>query len=56
MTSELLSYLPGLYQAASAALMASAVIMPEARLESIQGCTLAALTGFLAIVIKEVNA
>ena len=56
MKRALLGYLAGLCQAASAALMASAVIMPEVRLESIQGCTLAALTGFLAIIIKEVKA
>ena len=53
MKKELLHYLAGLCQAASAALMASAVIMPSARLESILGCVVSSLFGVLAIVLKE---
>ena len=53
MKKELLQYLAGLCQAASAALLASAVIMPEARSESLCGCALAALMGAMAIIFKE---
>ena len=53
MKKELLSYLAGLCQAASAALLASAVIMPDARIESMFGCTASALLGGIFIVLKE---
>ena len=45
MKKALLHYVAGLCQAASAALMASAVIMPDVRVESVQGCAIAALIG-----------
>lgn len=53
MKKELLTYISGLCQAASAALMASAVIMPEARLESMLGCAASALMGGIFIALKS---
>ncbi len=53
MNKELLQYLAGLCQAASAALLASAVIMPDMRNESLFACGIAALSGALAIIFKE---
>ena len=53
MKRELLQYLAGLCQAASAALMASAVIMPTMRTESVLGCLTCAALGALAIYLKE---
>ena len=55
MKKALLHYVAGLCQAASAALMASAVIMPDVRVESVQGCAIAALIGCLAVIIKEIR-
>ena len=52
MKRELLGYLAGLCQAASAALMASAVIMPEARLESMTGCAASAVMGGIFIALR----
>ena len=52
MKKELLGYLSGLCQAASAALMASAVIMPDVRTESIAGCIAVAAIGAVAIILK----
>ena len=51
MKRELLGYLAGLCQAA-AALMASAVIMPEARLESMTGCAASAVMGGVFIALR----
>ena len=53
MKKELLKYLAGLCQAASAALMASAVIMVEVRTESVLGCVVCACFGAGAIFLKE---
>lgn len=53
MKQDLLNYLAGLCQAASAALLASAVIMPETRMESMLGCGIAAFMGALAIIFKR---
>lgn len=52
MKKELLGYLAGLCQAASAALMASAVIMPDMRVESIAGCAVVAVFGAIAAALK----
>ena len=49
MKKELLAYVAGLCQAASAALMAAAVITPSMRTESILGCVVAAVLGAIAI-------
>ena len=54
MKRELLHYLAGLCQAASAALMASAVIMPDMRTESLLGCTASAIMGLTFVYFKEV--
>ena len=54
MKRELLHYLAGLCQAASAALMASAVIMPDMRTESLLGCTVSAIMGMAFVYFKEV--
>ena len=53
MKRELLHYLAGLCQAASAALMASAVIMPDARTESVLGCLACTIFGIMAVILKE---
>ena len=53
MKKELLGYLAGLCQAASAALMASAVIMPDVRAESIAGCSVVAIFGAVAAALKS---
>ena len=53
MKKDLLAYLAGLCQAASAALMASAVIMPEARVESMLGCAASAVMGGIFIVLRH---
>lgn len=53
MKKDLLSYLAGLCQAASAALLASAVIVPEARIEALFGCYASAMLGLLFIVLKH---
>ncbi len=50
---ELLVYLSGLCQAASVALMASAVIMPDMRIESMIGCMASAILGGVFIVLKN---
>ncbi len=52
MRKELLGYLAGLCQAASAALMASAVIMPGVRAESMSGCAASAILGGIFIALK----
>jgi len=53
MKKELLGYLVGLCQAASAALMASAVIMPDVRGEALAGCVTVAIMGAGIVVLKE---
>ena len=53
MKKELLGYLAGLCQAASAALMASAVIMPDVRVESVTGCAVVAVLGAVAAALKS---
>ena len=53
MKKEILSYLIGMTQAAAAALLASAVIMPSARMESVLACHAAALVGVLLVILKN---
>lgn len=53
MKKDLLGYLAGLCQAASAALMASAVIMPNVRTVSVAGCAVVAIMGAIAVVLKS---
>lgn len=52
MKQELPNYLGGLCQAASAALLASAVIMPDMRTQSLFGCAIAAVAGGVAVILK----
>ena len=52
MRKELLQYLAGLCQAAAAALMASAVIMPDMREESLWGCVAAMIVGAFLVCLK----
>lgn len=53
MKKELLAYLAGLCQAAAAALMASAVIIDDARTESLLGSVVAMGIGLALVWIKE---
>ena len=53
MKRELLGYVVGLCQAASAALLASAVIMPPARAESIFACFICAIIGAFLVFLKN---
>lgn len=52
MKKELLTYLIGLCQAASAALLASAIIMPEMRGEALFGCYASAIIGAILVILK----
>lgn len=52
MKKEILAYITGLCQAASAALLASAVIVPDARTEAIITCFLCAVIGFATVYMK----
>lgn len=49
--NRILAYLAGLCQAASAALLASAVIVPAMRIQSILGCIVSALIGVVCIIM-----
>lgn len=53
MKRDFYNYLIGLSQAASAALLASAVIVPEARLEATIGCLISAFWGALFVFLKH---
>ncbi|WP_298034642.1 hypothetical protein [uncultured Desulfovibrio sp.] len=53
MKKDFLAYLTGLCQAASAALLASAVIVPEARAEALLMCYLCAGLGMLFVFLKN---
>ncbi len=53
MRNDLLNYLAGLCQAASAALLASAVIMPDVRVDSLIICVVSAVLGGIFIILKE---
>lgn len=53
MKKELLAYLAGLCQASAAALMASAVIIDDARVESLCGSVVAMAIGLALVWIKE---
>lgn len=53
MKQDLLLYLIGLCQAASAALLVSGIIMPEARLQSLLGCFFSAITGIVLVILKN---
>ena len=51
MKNALLQYIAGLCQAASAALLASAVIVPAHRIASLFGCYVCAMLGLLLIYL-----
>ena len=53
MKNELLSYVVGLCQAASAALLASAVIVPDSRPDALLGCYIVAALGALFVFLKH---
>ena len=53
MKKEILAYLIGLCQAASAALLVSAVVMPPARAESIFACYIVAAVGLFLVYQKN---
>ena len=55
MKKELLQYLSSLYQAASAALLASAVIVPEARIAALFGTYICAMLGMLFVYLKHLG-
>ena len=53
MKKELLKYLDGLCQAASAALLAGAVIMPDIRAQALWGAAATAILGAVFVVLRE---
>jgi hypothetical protein len=53
MKKELLHYVAGLCQAASAALLAGAVIVPDMRASAISGAAAAAIIGAALVALKE---
>ncbi len=53
MKQAILGYLAGLCQAASAALLASAMIIPEAMVVSIAGSSVTAVIGLAMVILKE---
>ena len=53
MKKEILAYLAGLCQAASAALLASAVIVPEQRAAALFACYIAAALGLFFVFQKS---
>jgi hypothetical protein len=56
MKRELLKYLSGLCQAASAALLASAVIMPDTRTTSLIVSALVSIMGAVFVILREKGA
>lgn len=55
MKKELLQYLVGLCQGASAALLASAVIVPDMRIASLFGAYVCAMLGILFVYLKNMG-
>ena len=53
MKKEILSYLIGLTQAASAALLASAVIVPNSRVVALLACHLSLAIGIFLVFLKH---
>lgn len=53
MREELLKYLSGLCQAASAALLAAAMIMPDVRGSALTGAAVTAVMGAWFVVLRE---
>ncbi|MBQ7606995.1 MAG: hypothetical protein IJU76_03360 [Desulfovibrionaceae bacterium] len=53
MKKDLLEYMAGLCQAASAALLVSAVIVPTSRPDALLGCYIMAIAGAFAIFFKN---
>ena len=56
MKKELLKYISGLCQAASAALLAAAMIMPDVTAQALWGSAIMALAGAAFVVIREKGA
>ncbi len=53
MKQEILAYIIGLCQAASAALLASAVIVPTHRAQALLACYIAAMLGLFFVYLKN---
>ncbi|MDR1126059.1 MAG: hypothetical protein LBM64_08400 [Deltaproteobacteria bacterium] len=53
MKKELLKYVSGLCQAASAALLAAAMITPAVMLQALCGATIMAIVGAVLVVLRE---
>jgi len=53
MKKELLKYLSGLCQAASAALLAAAMIMPDVTAQALWGATATAAIGAVFVILRE---
>lgn len=53
MKQDILNYLIGLCQAASAALLVSGVIMPDVRVQSLIGCVFSAIIGIVLVILKN---
>ena len=53
MKKELLKYLSGLCQAASAALLAAAMIMPTVTAQALCGAAVTAIAGAAFVVLRE---
>ncbi|MDR2819716.1 MAG: hypothetical protein LBB60_04210 [Desulfovibrio sp.] len=53
MKKELLKYLSGLCQAASAALLAAAMIMPAVTTQALWGAAATAIIGVALVVLRE---
>ena len=53
MKKALLHYVAGLCQAASAALLAGAVIMPDIRTQALWGAAATAILGAVFVVLRE---
>lgn len=53
MKQDFCNYLIGLSQAAAAALLASAVIIPDARTESFLGCVICSVFGAVMVYYKN---
>jgi hypothetical protein len=53
MKKELLKYLSGLCQAASAALLAAALIMPAVTTQALWGASVTAIVGAVLVVLRE---
>ena len=56
MKKELLRYTSGLCQAASAALLAAAMIMPDVTVQALWAAAMLALAGAVFVIIREKGA